>query len=353
LAKLEPVAAVVSDEVRPFEIPAPAKPVAPPIISLDDVSVGYEPGHPVLRRLTLRVDDDDRMALLGPNGNGKSTLAKLLAGRLPPMTGQITRPQRLEVGYFAQHQLDELDADDSAYAHLRRLLPDAPEAQVRARAGAIGLSQAMADTRAGQLSGGEKARLMLGLATFGGPHLLVLDEPTNHLDIDSRSALITALNAYPGALILVTHDRHLIAACAERLVLVADGRAVPYDGDLDDYRSRVLAERGAPGTSTERRKEAAPSRVGRAHLRRAAAEKRAALAPLRQRIAAAEAAMARLNAEIGRIDALLAGSGLFGRDPAKAAELAKARAEHASTLAKAEEDWLEASALQETAMRDE
>jgi ATP-binding cassette subfamily F protein 3 len=194
---------------------------------------------------------------------------------------------------------------------------------------------------------------MLGLATFGGPHLLVLDEPTNHLDIDSRSALITALNAFPGALILVTHDRHLIAACAERLVLVADGRAVPYDGDLDDYRSLVLAERGAPGATTERRKETAPSRVGRAHLRRAAAEKRAALAPLRQRIAAAEAAMARINAEIGRIDALLAGSGLFGRDPAKAAELAKARAEHANTLAQAEEDWLEASALQETAMRDE
>src|SRR5437879_2834362 len=170
LAKLEPIAAVVADEVRPIEIPAPAKPLSPPIIALDDVTVGYEPGKPVLRRLTLRLDDDDRIALLGANGNGKSTLVKLIAGRLAPMTGRITRADRLDVGYFAQHQLDELDPGDSAYDHLRRLLPDAPEAKVRARAGAIGFSEAMADTPAGQLSGGEKARLLMGLATFHGPH---------------------------------------------------------------------------------------------------------------------------------------------------------------------------------------
>jgi ATP-binding cassette, subfamily F, member 3 len=354
LAKLEPVAAVVADEVRPIEIPPPAKPLAPPIIALDDVSVGYEPDRAVLRRLTLRIDDDDRIALLGPNGNGKSTLAKLLAGRLAPMSGQMIRPQRLDVGYFAQHQLDELDPDDSAYAHLRRLLPDAPEARVRARAGAIGFPQATADTPAGQLSGGEKARLLLGLATLAGPHLLVLDEPTNHLDIDSRSALITALNSYPGALILVAHDRHLIEACAERLILVANGQAMPFDGDLDDYRSLVLAERGATGTgmSAESRKVGGAPRSGRVDMRRAAAEKRAELAPVRQRIAEAEAAIVRLNAEIGRIDAILAGSGLFARDPAKAAALAKARADYASALAQAEEDWLEASAVQESVMKD-
>jgi ATP-binding cassette, subfamily F, member 3 len=352
LAKLEPVAAVVADEVRPIEIPPPAKPLAPPIIALEDVSVGYEPDRAVLRRLTLRIDDDDRIALLGPNGNGKSTLAKLLAGRLAPMSGQMIRPRRLDVGYFAQHQLDELNADDSAYAHLRRHLPDAPEAQVRARAGAIGFPQATADTPAGQLSGGEKARLLLGLATLAGPHLLVLDEPTNHLDIDSRSALITALNSYPGALILVAHDRHLIEACAERLILVANGQAMPFDGDLDDYRSLVLAERGATGMSAESRKVGGAPRSGRADMRRAAAEKRAELAPVRQRIAEAEAAIVRLNAEIGRIDSILAGSGLFARDPAKAAALAKARADHTSALAQAEEDWLEASAVHESVMKD-
>ena len=352
LAKLEPAAAVIADEVRPIEIPPPAKPLSPPIIALDDVWVGYEPGRPVLRRLTLRIDDDDRIALLGANGNGKSTLAKLLAGRLAPMSGQMTRPQRLETGYFAQHQLDELNANDSAYAHLRRLMPDAPEATVRARAGAVGFPQSLADTPAGQLSGGEKSRLLLGLATFSGPHLIVLDEPTNHLDIDSRSALIAAVNSYPGAVILVSHDRYLIEACADRLVLVANGQAAPFDGDLDDYRKLVLAERGAHGRDADTRKRSTPLRAGRAQSRRAAAERRIELAPLRRRIADAEAALVRLNAEIARIDAILAGSGLFARDPSKAAALAKTRAQHASALAKAEEDWLEASALLETGIGD-
>ena len=260
LAKLEPVAALVADEVPRIEIPPPAKALSPPIIALDDVSVGYEPGHPVLRRLTLRIDDDDRIALLGANGNGKSTLVKLLAGRLEPMSGQVTRPQRLEIAYFAQHQLDELHPDDSAYEHLRRLMPDAPEAKVRARAGAVGFSQALADTPAGQLSGGEKARLLLGLATFSGPHLTVLDEPTNHLDIDSRSALIAAINSYPGAVILVSHDRHLIEACADRLLLVANGRAVPFDGDLDDYQKLVLTP--ARGERPERRATPSAPRSG-------------------------------------------------------------------------------------------
>jgi ATP-binding cassette, subfamily F, member 3 len=306
------------------------------------VAVGYAPGAPVLRRLTLRIDDDDRIALLGANGNGKSTLVKLLAGRLAPMSGQVTRAQKLEVGYFAQHQLDELDADEGAYDHLRRLMPDAPEAQVRARAGVIGFPQALADTPSGELSGGEKARLLLGLATFGGAHLVVLDEPTNHLDIDSRAALIAAINDFPGAVILVSHDRYLIEACADRLLLVAGGRAVPFDGDLDDYRRLVLAERGSNGNDARERKDAAPARAGRAEIRRAAAEKRVELAPLRRRVAEAEKAVSRLTVEIARIDAMLAE--LFGSDPAKAAALAKERAQQASALAAAEEDWLAASA---------
>jgi ATP-binding cassette, subfamily F, member 3 len=264
------------------------------------------------------------------------------------MSGKITRAQRLAVGYFAQHQLDELEEAASAYAHLRRLMPDAPEARVRARAGAIGFPQALADTPAGALSGGEKARLLLGLATFNRPHLLLLDEPTNHLDIDSRSALIAAINDYSGAVILVSHDRYLIEACADRLLLLADSGVAPFDGDLDDYRRLVLAERsGGKSTPDAKGAQRVPTNR-RTDIRRAAVEKRSVLAPLRRRIAGAEAAVARITAEIARIDAALAESGLFARDPAKAAALAKVRANSVNALAAAEEEWLQASAEFET-----
>jgi ATP-binding cassette subfamily F protein 3 len=349
LAKLEPAAAAVAEEVLPIEFPPPAKPLSPPIIALDDVSVGYEPGKPVLRRLNLRLDDDDRIALLGANGNGKSTLVKLLSGRLAPMAGRITRPDRLEIAYFAQHQLEELAPEDSAFDHLRRLMPDQPEAKVRARAGAIGFPATKADTPAGRLSGGERARLLLGLATLGGAHLIVLDEPTNHLDIDSRAALITGINTYPGAVILVSHDRYLIEACADRLWLVAGGQVVPFEGDLDDYRDAVLAERGGAKGADQGRKAADAPR-GRVETRRAAAEKRSELAPLRRRIAEAETAVKRLGQEIAGIDAALAEPGLFARDPARAATLAKGRADAVSALAQAEDDWLDASAAFESAM---
>ncbi len=344
LAKLVPIAAIANDDVRPIEIPPPAKPLSPPIIALDRVSVGYEPGKPVLRRLTLRIDTDDRIALLGPNGNGKSTLAKLLAGRLAHSDGTITRPDRIEVAYFAQHQLDELVPAQSVYDHVRRLMPDAPEAKVRARAGSIGFSGERADTPVENLSGGEKARLLLGLATFAGPHLMILDEPTNHLDIDSRAALVEAINDYPGAAILVSHDRHLIEACADRLWLVGDGTVAPYDGDLDDYQ-RVVLGREARGGETR----AAEPKVSRTDQRRAAAEKREELKPLKRRIDAAEKAVAKLTADIASIDAQLAGD-LFARDPGKATTLSKARAEAVDALARAEEDWLAASSLYEEAM---
>ena len=349
LAKLEPPAAVVAEEVLPIEFPPPAKPLSPPIIALDDVSVGYEPGKPVLRRLNLRIDDDDRIALLGANGNGKSTLVKLLSGRLAPMGGRITRPDKLDIAYFAQHQLDELAPPDSAYDHLRRLMPDQPEAKVRARAGAIGFPGPKADTPSGRLSGGERARLLLGLATQGGAHLIVLDEPTNHLDIDSRAALITGINTYPGAVILVSHDRYLIEACADRLWLVAAGQVVPFEGDLDEYRDIVLAERGGSKSAEPGRKTADAPR-GRVEIRRAAAEKRTELAPLRRRIAEAETAVKRLGGEIAAIDVALAEPGLFARDPARAAVLAKGRADAAAALARAEDDWLDASAAFESAM---
>jgi len=342
LAKLTPVAPIAEDEVRPISIPPPAKPLSPPILALDRVAVGYEPGKSVLRRLTLRIDADDRIALLGPNGNGKSTLAKLLAGRLAPFDGTITRPERLEVAYFAQHQLDELVPTQSVYDHVRRLMPDAPEAKVRARAGGIGFPGERADTPVETLSGGEKARLLLGLATFEGPHLVILDEPTNHLDIDSRAALVEAINDYPGAAILVSHDRHLIEACADRLWLVGDGSVIPYEGDLDDYRRLVLGREA-------RREAQREERVSRTDQRRAAAEKREELKPLKRRIDKAEQAVARLSAEIALMDAELA-SDLFARDAAKAAELAKSRAKAADALARAEEDWLSASAEYESAM---
>jgi ATP-binding cassette, subfamily F, member 3 len=345
LAKMAPIAAVVNDEVRGIEFPAPAKMLSPPIIALDKVSAGYEPGKPVLRRLTLRIDADDRIALLGANGNGKSTLAKLLAGRLAPEGGTITRAHALDVAYFAQHQLDELIPEQSVYDHVRRLMPDAPEAKVRARAGGIGFSGPAADTPVANLSGGEKARLLIGIATFFGPHLVILDEPTNHLDIDSRAALVDAINDYPGAVILVSHDRYLIEACADRLWLVADGTVAPYEGDLDDYRRLVLGREGKP---REERRDS-DARVSRSGQRRAAAEKRVELQPLRRRIDAAEKAVAKFTAEIARIDSELA-AGLFARDPAKATALSKARAEAADALARAEEDWLAASAAYEDAM---
>src|SRR5215213_3987808 len=327
LAKLEPVVAVVANEVLPINIPAPAKALSPPIIALEDVTVGYEPGSPVLRRLNLRIDDDDRVALVGRNGNGKSTLVKLLSGRLSEMSGSVTRAEKLEVAYFAQHQLEELNPEDSVYDHLRRLVPDAPEAKVRARAGAIGFSEAAANTRVGNLSGGEKSRLMLGLATLCGPHLVILDEPTNHLDIDSRSALITAINDYPGAVILVSHDRYLIEACADRLWLVANHAVTPFEGDLDDYQKLVLSDRG--GSGDRKISDSEPARINRTEIRRAAAEKRVELAPLRRRIVDAEAAVKRLTQEIARTDAALAAPGLFARDPKKAAALSKARADTA------------------------
>jgi ATP-binding cassette, subfamily F, member 3 len=345
LAKLTPIAAIANDDVRPIAIPPPAKALSPPIIALDRVSVGYEPGKPVLRRLNLRIDTDDRIALLGPNGNGKSTLAKLLAGRLAPFDGTVTRPDRIEVAYFAQHQLDELIPAQSVYDHVRRLMPDAPEAKVRARAGGIGFSGDRADTPVENLSGGEKARLLLGLATFAGPHLVILDEPTNHLDIDSRAALIEAINDYPGAAILVSHDQHLIEACADRLWLVGEGTVAPYEGDLDDYRRLVLGREARPNET----REAGENRLSRTDLRRAAAEKREELKPLKRRIDAAEKAVAKLTAEIAAIDAQLA-SDLFARDPAKATVLSKSRADAVSALAKAEEDWLSASAEYEDAM---
>jgi ATP-binding cassette, subfamily F, member 3 len=259
----------------------------------------------------------------------------------------VTRADKLRIGYFAQHQLDELNETRSPYQHIRELMPDAPEAKVRARAGAIGFSGAAADKLVGNLSGGEKARLLIGLATLHAPHLVILDEPTNHLDIDTRAALIETLNSYPGAAILVSHDRYLLEACADRLWLVAAGKVTPFEGDLEDYRRLVLARENGPKSEETSIKEAASA--GRAEHRRNAARIRAELAPLKRRIGEAEKTMARIAGEIARFDAAL-GDGLFARDPARAAALSKERAQAADALAHAEEEWLAASTAYETAM---
>ena len=347
LEKMAPISAAVMSDVLPINIPAPEKLLSPPIVVLDDVSVGYEPGRPVLRGLSIRIDNDDRIALLGSNGNGKSTLVKLIAGRLAPFEGTVTRASKLKVAYFAQHQLDELHSEGTVYDHIRELMPDAPEARIRAMAGSIGFSGRTADTQIEKLSGGEKARLMLGIATFGGPHLLILDEPTNHLDIDSRAALIEAINDYPGATIIVSHDRHLLAACADRLWIVADGAVKSFDGDLDDYRRRVLSDRGDGNGKVRARKTPKPALAS--GDRDANAGKRSAAKPLRQRVSQVEAEVGRLSREVEKLDAALADGSLFVRDPAKAAALAKARSASAAALAQAEEDWLAAGAALQAA----
>jgi ATP-binding cassette subfamily F protein 3 len=272
-----------------------------------------------------------------------------LTGRLAPFSGTVTRADKLRIAYFAQHQLDELNPAASAYDHVRKLMPDAPEAKVRARAGAIGFSAAMADTPVAHLSGGEKARLLLGLATFEGPHLVVLDEPTNHLDIDSRAALIEAINDYSGAVIMVSHDRYLLEACADRLWLVADGAVKPFDGDLDDYRRFVLGAGGGNGDDRAGRDE---GRQSRADLRRAAAEKRSELAPLKRRIDAFDKTIARLSRRIAEIDAMLADPKLYDREPARVAALGKERADAAGELARAEDEWLALSGKYEDALAE-
>ena len=334
LEKMKPIAALVTNDVREITFPTPEKILSPPIIAADGVSVGYEPGKNVLANITLRIDNDDRIALLGSNGNGKSTLVKLLAGKLAPFSGKVTRAGNLSVGYFAQHQTDELDLDGSPYDHVRRLMADATETKVRGRVGAIGFSGKAGDTTVRNLSGGEKARLLLGLATFYGPNMIILDEPTNHLDIDSRAALAEAINEFPGAIIMVSHDRYLIEACADQLWIVADRAVTPYDGDLEDYRRTVLSSRGMRVASRDRQATGGGDKVARPKEKRV---------PLKQRVADAEAEIARISGIIAKIDTALAMPGLFKKDPKQAAQLGKARSGAEAALQKAEDDWLSAS----------
>ncbi len=248
LERLPTIASVIEDSPTRFDFPQPSK-LAPPIMALDRVSVGYD-GVAVLEDVSLNIEMDDRIALLGVNGNGKSTLAKLLSGRLDPLTGELRRSGKLKVGYFAQHQTDELMMSETPIDHMGRALPRATPPQLRAQLARFGLDVDRAATRVSALSGGEKARLLLALATRDAPQMLILDEPTNHLDIDARDALVRALGDYEGAVLLITHDPLLVELVADRLLLVADGTVSSYDGDMDEYRrlltrrSRVTAQGG-------------------------------------------------------------------------------------------------------------
>lgn len=348
LEKLKPIELYVESHVQPFRFPDAEKKAASPIIALDHADVGYIAGEPVLRNLTLRIDNDDRIALLGSNGNGKSTLAKLIAGRLKPEKGTLTLSPNLKVAFFAQHQLDDLMPEENAIEHVRKLMPTEPEAKVRARVAQMGLSTEKMLTPAKDLSGGEKARLLMGLATFHGPNLLILDEPTNHLDIDSREELIHALNEFNGAVILIAHDRHLIEATMERLWLVRQGGVGPFEGDLDDYRQIVLAD--AKGEPVAVRDES--PKLNKAEQRKLAAQKREALAPLQKKIKESEQLIQKLQKQIQGFEGQLEDPALYEKDPQKAIRINKELSEARSSLANLEDQWLELSTEYEEAMAD-
>jgi ATP-binding cassette subfamily F protein 3 len=340
LARMEPVAPVIEEASIEFRFPDP-EPLSPPILTLDSVTAGYGE-RPVLSRLDLRIDMDDRIALLGANGNGKSTLVRLIAGRLKPMAGTLRRSPKLRIGYFAQHQAEELNLAATPLQHMQELEPLATDEKLRAHLGRFGFSGRKALTQVGALSGGEKARLLFALMSRTAPHLLLLDEPTNHLDMDSREALVEALNAYEGAVILISHDPHLIELTADRLWRVAEGTCHSFEGDLDDYRRLLLDERRGAGADTRTAEPSTPDGPTRKEMRRQSAAARAALAPLRQEIRGLEVRIADLSREREALERRLTDPATYvGNGSGSIVELQTRLAEVARLLAEAEETWLE------------
>ena len=326
IAKMTPITTPQEAALKRFTFPEPEE-LSPPIINIDRASVGYD-GKAVLSRLGLRIDQDDRIALLGRNGEGKSTLSKLLADKLAPLTGDVIRARKLRIGYFAQHQLDELHADETPIDHLRRLRPEDGPGKSRARLGGFGIGAEQAETLVGRLSGGQKARLSLLIATLDAPHLLILDEPTNHLDMESREALVEALTTYTGAVILVSHDMHLLSLVADRLWLVKDGQVGPYNEDLEAYR-RMLLDQPASKSAKPKSK---PARASRADV-----------AELRQTVSDAESRVSKLTEIHEKISARLADPDMYA--PSRQTEYAtwqKKFVEVEDGLERAEALWMKA-----------
>jgi len=334
LAKMQPIAELLDDPTLTFDFPNPDE-LRPPLITLDLASVGYD-STPILKRLNLRIDPDDRVALLGRNGNGKTTLARLLAAQLTPMEGEMNASGKMRVGYFTQYQVEELDRDETPLQHMTSLMKGATQGAVRGQLGRFGFSGQKATTEVGKLSGGERARLALALITRDAPHMLILDEPTNHLDVDAREALIQALNEYTGTVVLVSHDRHMLEMTADRLVLVDQGTAKEFDGSLDDYIAFVLSKDGAgPKLSKADKKEA----------RRLATEAREKEAELRKVAKAAESELAKLTEQRSAVE-----RAMFDPSTAEGAlaklsmtDLMKRRAELSDKIDAAEVAWMEAS----------
>ena len=343
IAKLQPIAGISNERVAPFRLGEPEE-LSPPLLALDRVSAGYD-DRVVLSHMDLRIDPDDRIALLGANGNGKSTFAKLISSRLKAMDGTVTKARRLRIGYFAQHQLDEMSADITPVRHLMNLLPNIREQEARNRLGTAGFPESKADTAIGNLSGGERARLLIMVASLDAPHLLILDEPTNHLDIDSREGLVMALNEFPGAVLLISHDPHLIETCADRLWLVANGRVSPFDGDMDDYR-RVLLDERRPGGS---KSNGSTPKLNKADERKAAAERRAQIAPLKRTADEAEKKISKLQSELAKLEVVLNAPDLYQNDPLKVTSLTKQRADLQKQIEATEAVWLEACDAYEAA----
>jgi ATP-binding cassette subfamily F protein 3 len=344
LARLEPIS--LSAEEPPVRLAFPEPPeLAPPLVSLYQVSTGYDPDKPVLHHLDLRLDPDDRIALLGANGNGKSTFARLLAGRLAPFSGEITRSRRFGCGYFAQHQIEELDPAASAYQHLARLMPKAVPETIRARLARFGFDVDKVFVKAQNLSGGEKARLNFALMSVNTPSLLILDEPTNHLDLEAREALVTAINEFSGAVVIVSHDWHLLSLTTDRLWLVANGTVTPFDGDLEDYRRMILA----PAAAADPEANKAATKLRREN-RRAAAERRREIEPLRRRLKDAERAVADLNTRKAALDRQIADPATYAGG--EVASLLREQAALGAALGEAEARWLAAAEAIEEAQAE-
>jgi ATP-binding cassette subfamily F protein 3 len=336
LARMQPIAAMVEDPSLQMDFPSPSDALKPPLVTLDLASVGYS-AKPVLERLNLRLDPDDRIALLGQNGNGKTTLARLLAAQLKPMDGGMTSAGKMRVGYFTQYQVEELDSGDTPLEHMTRIMNGATPAAVRAQLGRFGFQGDKAITKVGKLSGGERARLALALITREAPHMLILDEPTNHLDVDAREALVQALNAYEGCVVVVSHDRHMVEMAADRLVLVNEGTAKEFSGSLEDYTDLVLGK-------NQPKREGGGGK-GFKKDKKAAAQAREQASVLRKTVKAMEEKIASLTARRSEIDRAMFDP--KSATPADAnrtmTELMRLRADVESELNAVEAEWLEAS----------